>query len=80
MIETRRAYILVVDKLKKETMIIDVVILGDTRVSDEKREKAKNYSLLKIETAELWQMKKIVVIPILAGALGAILTKCEKYI
>ena len=35
MIETKRPDIVVVDKVKKETMIIDVAIPGDTGVCDE---------------------------------------------
>ena len=34
MIEARRPHIVVVDKEKKKTMIIDVAIPGDTRVCD----------------------------------------------
>ena len=77
-IEARRPDIVVVDKVKKETMIIDVAIPGDTRVCDKEREKIEKYSLLKGEIARLWQMKKVVVIPIVVGALGTINTKFEK--
>ena len=38
-IEARRPDIVVVDKVKKEAMIIDVAILGYTRVCDKEREK-----------------------------------------
>ena len=80
MTEARRPYILVVDKLKKETMIIDEAIPGNTRVCDKGREKIKKHSLLKDEVASLWQMKKAVVIPIAVGVLGTITPKFEKYI
>ena len=69
MIEGRRPDI-VVDKVQKETMIINVAIPGDTRVCDKEREKIENYSLLKEEIVRLWQLKKVVVIPTLVGALG----------
>ena len=71
---------MVVDKENKEKMIIDVAIPGDTRVCDKEREKIKKYSMLKDEIARLWQMKKVVVTPIVVGALGTITTKFEKYI
>ena len=74
MIEARRPDIVVVDKVKKETMIIDVAIPGDTRVCD------KEHSLLKDEITRLWQMKKVAVIPIVVGALGTITTKFDKHI
>ena len=57
-----------------------MAILGDTRVCDKEREKIEKYNLLKDEIARLWQMKKVVVIPIVVGALGTITTKFEKYI
>ena len=74
MIEARRSHIVVVDKIKKEDMIIDVGIPGDTRVYDKEQEKIEKYSLLKDEIARLQQMQKVVLIPIAVGA------KVEKYI
>ena len=38
MIEARRPDIVVVDKVKKETMIIDMAIPGDTRVCDKEHD------------------------------------------
>ena len=80
MIKARRPDIVVVEKVKKETMIIDVAITGDTRAFDREREKIEKYSLLKNEIARVWKMKKVVVIPIVVGPLGTITTKFEKYI
>ena len=37
MIEARRPDIVIVDKIKKETMIIDVIIPGDARVCDNEK-------------------------------------------
>ena len=71
---------MVIDKVKKETMIIDVAIPGDTRLCDKEREKIEKYSLLKDKTARLWQMRKVGVIPIVVKTLGTISTKFEKYI
>ena len=59
--------------VKKETMIIDVAMPGDTRVCDKEREKIEKYSLLKDEIARLWQMKKVVVIVL--GTLETITAK-----
>ena len=61
-------------------MIIDVAIPGDRRVCDKEQEKIKECSLLNDEIARLWQMRKVVVFPIVVGALGTITTKFEKYI
>ena len=65
---------MVVSKAKKEIMILDVAIPGHTRLLDKKQEKIEKYSLLKGKIARLWQMKKVVVIPIVVGALGTITT------
>ena len=81
MVEARRSDNVVVDTVKKETIIIDVVAIPvDTRVCDKEREKIEKGSLLKCEIAKLWQMKKVTVISIIVGALGVIATKFEKYI
>ena len=79
MIEAKRLDIVEVDKVNKETMIIDVAIPADTRVCHKEREKIEKYSLLKDEIATLWQIKKVVVIPIVVGTLGIIIIKFEKY-
>ena len=47
---------MVVDTIKKEAMILDVAIPGDTRVCDKEREKIEKYSLLKDEIARLWPL------------------------
>ena len=54
---------------------------GDTRVCDKQRERIEyRIQLVKRRIARLWQMKKVVVIPIVIGALGTITTKFEEYI
>ena len=53
---------------------------GDRRLCDKEQEKIEKYSLLKDKIARLRQMRKVVVIPIVVGALGTITTKFEKYI
>ena len=80
LIETRGADCAVVDKVRKETSIIDMTIPGDARVRNKEQEKIKKYSLLKDKIARSWQMEKVVVVSIVAGALGAIKTKPERYI
>ena len=56
MIQAKRPDIVVVSKVKKEAMIIDVAIPGDKRVSDKEQEKIEKCSFLKDETGRLWQM------------------------
>ena len=42
--------------------------------------KIEKYKVLKDEIARMWDMKEVIVIPAVAGALGAILTGFENYI
>ena len=48
MIEARRPDIVVLNKVKKEILIIDVAKPGDTRVCDKEREKIEKYSFLSL--------------------------------
>ena len=80
MIEARRPDIVVVDQVKKETMMIKKAIPGDTSVCGKEQEKIEKCNLLEDKIAKLWQMKKVVVIPIVVGALETITTKFEMYI
>ena len=75
MIVARRPDVVVVDKVKKEAMIIDVAIPGDTRVCDKKRNRVEKYSLCQIMANE-----KVVMISTVVGALGTITTKFKTYI
>ena len=43
-------------------------------------EKINKYKLLKDEIARLWNVRKVTVIPIVVGALGAITTRFEKFV
>ena len=64
----------------KEVKIVDVTIPGDERVNEREVEKIEKYKVLKDETARMWDMKEVIVIPVVVGALGAISTGFEKYI
>ena len=44
-----------VDKVRKETMIIDVAIPGDITVCNKEQKKIEKHSLLKGEIVRLWQ-------------------------
>ena len=70
---------MVVDKVKKDNDI-DVAIPGDTIVCDKEQEKIEKDSLLNNEIGRLWQIKKVIVIPIIVGVLRTISAKFEKYI
>ena len=70
-IECRKPDIIVVKKEEKKSTIIDIAIPGDNRVSAKEKEKIEKYDNLKWEIKKMWSMKKVKVIPVVTGALGA---------
>ena len=78
-IEARRPGIVFIDKEEREVVIIDVVIPGDDRVKDKELEKVEKCQLLKNEIAKFWRMRKIVVFPVVIGALGAVSVNFKEY-
>ena len=60
---------------KKQTgLIIDIAVPRDKNTMDKNIEKIEKYQSLKIELERLWKVK-IIVIPVVVGALGAIVYK-----
>ena len=78
-IEARRRDIVVTDKKEREVVIIDVAIPGDDRVKDKELERLEKYQLLKDEIAKVWRMRKVIVVPVVIGALGAVSVNFKEY-
>ena len=78
-IEARRPDVVFIDKKEREVVIIDVAILGDDRVKDKELEKLEKYQLLKDEIAKVWRMRKVIVVPVVIGALGAVSVNFNEY-
>ena len=78
-IEARRPDIVFIDKKEREVVIINVAIPGDDRVKDKELEKVEKYQLLKDEIAKVWRMRKVIVIPVVIGALGAVSVNFKEY-
>ena len=70
-ISARRPDLVLMDKEKKETMLIDIAIPGDIRVKDKEMEKIEKYQDLRIELEKLWNTK-CKVVPIVVGGLGSV--------
>ena len=66
-IKARKPDILVMNKNERSCAIIDIVIPGDTRVSEKEKEKIERYQELKREIKRISNLK---VIPVVAGVLG----------
>ena len=76
----RNPDIILIDKENKLTKIIDVAIPGDARVVEKEREKIDKYRPLRDEIARLWSMRKVEIIPVVVGALGAVSKQFEAYV
>ena len=64
----------------KECLIIDIAVPGDARLKAKEQDKVEKYQGSKKEKASMWNMKRVTVIPLVVGALGAVSTDSEKWI
>ena len=48
-------------------------------MKDKELEKVEKYQLLKDEIAKVWQMRKVIVEPVVIGALGAVSVNFKEY-
>ena len=78
-IEARGLDIVFIDKKEREVVIIDVAIPGDDRVKNKELEKLEKYQLLQDEIAKVWRMRKVIVVPVVIGALGALSVNFKEY-
>ena len=72
-----RPAIVIVNKMEKTEIIIDVAIPRDKRTISKENEKIEKYQNLKREILRLWNIKKIDVIPVVLGALGRVTENFE---
>ena len=79
-IKERRPDLIVVNKKLKEAWLVDVAVPGDSRVGSKEVEKQIKYRDLAIEVQRLWELKKVKVIPIVIGALGAVPVGLKKHL
>ena len=64
---------------KKQVWLIDVSIPGDSKINQKEVEKITKYQDLKVEVERLWE-KKATVLPVVIGALEAILRNLVKHL
>ena len=76
----QRPDIVLIDKTMKEVKIADVTIPGDEWVNEREVRKIEKYKVLRNGIARMWDMKEVIRIPVVVGALGAISAGVEKYI
>ena len=80
LIEGRRPDVLVIHKNEKECLIIDKAVPGDSRVKANEQEKVEKYQDFKTEIANMGNMKRVTIIPVVVGSLGVVSTDLEKWI
>ena len=70
---------MVMEKITKQCLIIDVASPLDYNLILKRNEKLDNYSELRLEIARMWD-KKTLIVPIIIGALGSIPNNLECYL
>ena len=78
-IEHRKPDIVVVNKEANTCQLIDVACHSDLNLVGKRNEKLRNYQLLRVEVARLWD-KKTSIIPVIIGALGSIPKDIDTYL
>ena len=71
-IEARRPDIVVVDKKRKNCLIVDIAIPADVTVGEKEKEKIGKYQDLKREIGRIWNLRCVKVVPVVVGALGCV--------
>ena len=77
-IEHNKPDIVVLDKIERKCLIIDVACPFDIRVKDKEKEKIENYQGLKREVKRIWKLRKVTVVPIIIGSLGTVSKDIER--
>ena len=66
--------------MEKTAIIIDVAIPEDKRIIHKEKDEIEKYQNLKREIQQLWNLKKIDVIPVVLEDLGSVTKNFEKYV
>ncbi len=79
-IPARTRDIIVIDKEKKEALIVDIAVPADIRVAEKEKEKIEKYQDLKREIKRLWKLRTVQVVPVVIGALGCVTKEFERWL
>ena len=71
---------MVLDKINRKCLIIDVAFAFDTRVKGKEKEEIENYQELKREFKWIWKLRRVTVVPVIIGALGTVSKDIEKWL
>ena len=79
-VEHNKPDIVVLDKIERKYLIIDVARPFDTRVKGKEKEEIENYQELKREFKWIWKLRRVTVVPVIIGALGTVSKDIEKWL
>lgn len=65
-----RPDITLINKIDKQTSIIDIAVPNDSNVTSKEREKIEKYTPLAIEIQKMWKQNKVTIIPIVISVTG----------
>ena len=71
---------MVLDKIKRKYLIIDVACPFENRVKGKEKEEIENYQELKREFKSIWKLRRVTVVPVIIGALGTVSKDIEKWL
>ena len=79
-IEHNKPAIVILDKIERKFLIIDVACPLDIGVKGKDKEKIENYQYLKRELKRIWKLSRITVVPVIIGTLGTASKDIEKWL
>ena len=79
-IEARRSVIVVVEKESNKAIIVDIASPWDHRVYEKQSEKVEKYQDLKKEIRKLWGIRRVKVVLVVVGALGAVSKRLDTWL
>ena len=80
-IEARRPVIVVVEKESNKAIIVDIASPWDHRVYEKESEKVEKYQDLKREIRKfMGYIRRVVVVPVVVGALGAVSKRLDTWL
>ena len=79
-IEYNKPDIVILDKIERKFLIVDVACALDIGVKGKEKEKIENYQYLKRELKRIWKLSGVTVVPVIIGTLGTVSRDTEKWL
>ena len=75
LIENSRPDIVVLNKITRKCVLIDIACSCDTRINEKEQSKIEIYGDFRNEIKRIWKCRKVAIVPVIVGALGIISKK-----